>query len=78
MTFGKIIRRARKANSLSQENLTKILKENYNVHVTRSYLSMLETNARINPSAKLISALLDYFNLPMSAAASLYGTAASQ
>ena len=78
MTFGEIIRYARETRNLSQEVLTEILKKEYHVGISRSYISMLETNTRSNPTAKLVIALLHYFDLPMSATTSLYSAADQQ
>ena len=78
MTFGEIIKHAREAKGLSQGSLAKILQKNYNVRVSSSYLSMLETNARDNPTVKLINALLHYFSLPLVATTSLFYPAATK
>jgi transcriptional regulator with XRE-family HTH domain len=71
MTFGEIIKQKREESKISQAALAKRIKKQYNVRISTSYLSMIETNARTNLTVNLINALMEHLDLPMEAAHSL-------
>ncbi len=58
-TFGGRLRRAREDAGLSQEQLTTLLADRYEVTIGRSYISELERNWEANkmPSAEVVAAL---------------------
>lgn len=72
LTFGEIIKQSRENRKISQEALSRIIKKKYNVRLSTSYLSMIETNVRTNLTVNLINALLDYFELPFETSSSLF------
>lgn len=75
MTFGEIIKKTREERKISQEIMAKNIKKNYNVRISTSYLSMIETNTRTNLTVKLINAFLQHLGLPREAAFSLFANA---
>lgn len=72
MTFGETLRKAREQLTLSQETAAKAIEAKYKVRLSAAYLSMIENDVKTNLTVKLINALLDFFNLPLNAAASLF------
>lgn len=72
MTFGEILRKTREQANLSQEGAAKSIEAKYKVRLSASYLSMIENDLKTNLTVKLINALLDFFNLPLNVAASLF------
>nr|WP_092075138.1 helix-turn-helix transcriptional regulator [Dendrosporobacter quercicolus]NSL50100.1 helix-turn-helix transcriptional regulator [Dendrosporobacter quercicolus DSM 1736]SDN35506.1 Helix-turn-helix domain-containing protein [Dendrosporobacter quercicolus] len=72
MTFGEILRNAREQNHLSQEDTARAIEKRYGVRMSPSYLSMIENGARANLTVKSLSALLDFFDLPLDSALSLF------
>lgn len=72
MTFGEQIRLAREKLQLSQEDASTAIEKKYGVRLSASYLSMIESGVRTNITVNLLNALLDFFNLPVEAAASLF------
>ncbi|BBB91004.1 MAG TPA: helix-turn-helix domain-containing protein [Methylomusa anaerophila] len=72
MTFGEIVKISRENKRLSQEDVSKAIEKKYGVRLSTSYLSMIETGMRTNLTVNLLNALLDFFNLPYTAAASLF------
>lgn len=71
MQFGEIIRNAREKKVLSQEDAAKLIERNYSIRMSASYLSMIESGVRTNITVNVLKALLDFYKLPFSAAASL-------
>lgn len=72
MTFGEYIRQAREGMLLSQEDVSTNIEKKYGVRLSASYLSMIESGVRTNITVNLLNALLDYFDLPLVAANSLF------
>jgi transcriptional regulator with XRE-family HTH domain len=72
MTFGEIIKKQRDHKKMSQHTLADNIKEKYDVRLSTSYISMIETNTRTNLTVNLINALLEYLELPPEAAYSLF------
>jgi len=72
MTFGEIIKQEREERRMSQAVLADKIRKQYKVRISTSYLSMIETNVRTNVTTNLINALLNYFELPLEAAHSLF------
>ena len=72
MTFGEIVRNAREKSNLSQEDVAKAIEKKYNIRLSPSYLSMIENGTRTNLTVNLLSALLDFFNLPFETTLSLF------
>jgi len=78
MTFGEIIRDAREKSRLSQEDAAKAIEKKYRIRLSPSYLSMIENGTRTNLTVNVLSALLDFFNLPLETALSLFAQPASR
>lgn len=72
MTFGEIIRVSREKSSLSQEDVAKAIEKKYCIRLSPSYLSMIENGTRTNLTVNLLGALLDFFDLPLETALSLF------
>ena len=72
ITFGEIIKSAREYRRLSQEETAATIGKKYKVRISASYLSMIESGVRTNISLKLLNAFLDFFNLPVQSASSLF------
>lgn len=72
MKFGEILRQTREQLNLSQESAAKSIEAKYKVRLSAAYLSMIENGVKTNLTVNLITALLDYFLLPLTAASSLF------
>lgn len=72
MTFGEILRTTREKRNLSQEDAAKAIEKKYGIRMSPSYLSMIENGTRENLTVKALNALLDFFNLPLESALSLF------
>lgn len=72
MLFGEIIREAREQINLSQEDASKMIERKYAIRLSASYLSMIENGTRTNITINVLKALLNFYNLPFSAAFSLF------
>jgi transcriptional regulator with XRE-family HTH domain len=64
VTFGAKIKQAREERGLTQEFVATEIEQKYQgVRLCASYLCMIESNKKTNPTTKLLEALLDYFGL---------------
>ncbi len=72
MLFGEIIKKTREAMNLSQDDASKMIEKKYAIRLSAPYLSMIENGMRTNITVNVIKALLDFYSLPFSAAASLF------
>jgi len=61
--FGKAVKGARDKAGLSQEEASKLIEEKYNVRLSSTYLSMIESGARKNLTVNVISAISTFFKL---------------